>query len=94
MHGGSDWVTAICCRFDGSDLLTFGGCDRRDAGTNGLTIKVNSASTTQCCAAAKLGAGHAQRVTQDPKNWGARVYVNRVVTAIDIEGAHSGTALR
>src|SRR3546814_13466117 len=40
MHGGADRVTAICCRFYGGDLLSFGGGDWRPPGTNGLTIQV------------------------------------------------------
>src|SRR3546814_11035852 len=85
MHGGADRVTAICGRFDGGDLLAFGGGDWRHAGTNGLTIQVNGAGATQGCTTTKFGAGHAQRVAQGPENRGAWVYVDRILTAIDVE---------
>ncbi|MNT15419.1 hypothetical protein D3C72_1504710 [compost metagenome] len=75
---------------DGCDLLARRSRNRRDARTNRRAVQVHRASPAQSLAAAKLGAGHAQRVAQGPEDGGGFIGIHSRIFAIDVEGGHRG----
>ena len=64
--------------FDGGDGLAGDVRNRRDAGADRLAVEVDGAGAAERHAAAELGAGHAQRVAQDPQQRHRRRDVHRL----------------
>ena len=71
--------------FDGRDILSDRNLDGRYAGPNGRAVEVHGAGAALGDAAAELGAGQADSVTNDPQKRRRRVDVNIVRFAINVE---------
>ena len=73
---------------DRRDLLADGRRDRRAAGANRLAVQMHRARAAQLRAAAELGAGHAERVAQDPEQRRVRIGVDLTGLAVDGDAGH------
>jgi len=69
--------------FDGDNLVSRGGGECRDAGANCVAVHVNGARPTGADAAAELGAGQAEDVTECPQERHLGIARNVALKAID-----------
>ena len=57
-------------------------------------VQMHGAGPAQRLAATEFGPGHPQRIAQRPKDRGAGVGVDRVLTAVHVERDHGWSVLR
>jgi hypothetical protein len=91
LHGLADTVFAD--GFDRGDLLAFGRRKRRHARAHRRAVQVDSAGAAQRLAAAELGAGHAERVTQGPEKRCAGIGIDVHVLGVDGKLGHRRTRM-
>src|SRR3954447_5538036 len=72
-------------RFDRRNLRTADAVDRGDAGPCGDAVDVHGAGATQRGAATELGAGHAEHVSKNPKQWRVAIDIGAVCGSVDFD---------
>ncbi len=74
--------------FDGRNVRAFDRCHRHDTRARRRAVHIDRAGAAQRRAAAVLGAGQLQVVTQDPQDRRGGIHVDRYGTAVYVELGH------
>jgi hypothetical protein len=74
--------------FDRRNLMTGGVLERHLAGAHGLAAEMHSAGSAFADAAAIFGSGQSGKVADRPKQGHARVGVDWMLFAVDIQRGH------